>query len=144
MNLIGSHSGLPKAAAAPSKQLTTMDRAALTALNRAGDAAYQAVEKVNAELLTLTYGALVAQLCADLEDVGAVNAQLDTLGYNLGLRLADDFLARTRLRRCRTFAETAEATARVGFKTFRPPRSRAARAALTRALPGCVFGAFSP
>ena len=95
-----------------------MDRAALTALNRAGDTAYQAVEKVNAELLTLTYGALVAQLCEDLEDVAAVNAQLDVLGYNLGLRLADDFLARMRMRRCRTFGETAETVARVGFRVY--------------------------
>lgn len=33
----------------------------------------------NAEVLTLTYGALVRQLVADLDDVDAVNRQLDQM-----------------------------------------------------------------
>lgn len=33
----------------------------------------------NAEVLTLTYGALVRQLVADLDDVDAVNKQLDQM-----------------------------------------------------------------
>jgi len=33
----------------------------------------------NAEIFTLTYGSLVRQLLADLEEVDAVNKQLDTM-----------------------------------------------------------------
>lgn len=33
----------------------------------------------NAEIFTLTYGSLVRQLLADLEEVEAVNKQLDTM-----------------------------------------------------------------
>ncbi|KAK9472682.1 NO signaling/Golgi transport ligand-binding domain-containing protein [Dipodascopsis tothii] len=77
------------------------------------------VEKVNAELVTLTYGSVVAQLCKDFAgDYAAVNAQLDRMGYNIGLRLIEDFLARAATPRCRSFKETAEVVAKVGFKMF--------------------------
>ncbi len=33
----------------------------------------------NAEIFTLTYGSMVRQLIADLEDVNEVNKQLDTM-----------------------------------------------------------------
>jgi len=36
-------------------------------------------EKVNAELFTLTYGALVVQLIKDYEDYAEVNRQLDKM-----------------------------------------------------------------
>ncbi|PWN45343.1 TRAPP I complex [Ceraceosorus guamensis] len=75
-------------------------------------------EKVNAELFTLTYGALVVQLIKDYEDYTAVNAQLDKMGYNIGTRLIEDFLARTGLPKCRDFAETAEVLSKVGFRLF--------------------------
>ena len=52
----------------------------------------------NAELFTLTYGALVVQLIRDYEDYAAVNSQLDKMGYNIGTRLIEDFLARTNSR----------------------------------------------
>jgi hypothetical protein len=34
-------------------------------------------------------------------------------GYNMGTRLIEDFLARTGLQRCSTFAETAEVISKV-------------------------------
>ena len=40
-----------------------------------GDLAFNRMEKVNADLLVLTYGSLVTQLLKDVEDVEAVNAQ---------------------------------------------------------------------
>ncbi|KAL7422378.1 hypothetical protein Q5752_003024 [Cryptotrichosporon argae] len=83
-----------------------------------GDDIWKRTDKVNAELFTLTYGALVVQLIKDYEDYGAVNAQLDKMGYNIGTRLIEDFLARTGLQRCQTFAETAEVVSKVAFKTF--------------------------
>lgn len=46
-----------------------------------GPAAWKGMDKMNSELFTLTYGALVAQLLRDHEDVDAVNAQLDKMGY---------------------------------------------------------------
>lgn len=77
------------------------------------------VDKVNAELLTLSYGSVVAQLCKDFEgDYVKVNKQLEKMGYNIGLRLIEDFLARSGSGRCTNFRDTAEVIAKVGFKMF--------------------------
>ncbi|KAL9625430.1 MAG: hypothetical protein Q9160_000493 [Pyrenula sp. 1 TL-2023] len=77
------------------------------------------VEKVNAELVTLTYGTIVAQLCNDYEnDYIEVNKQLDKMGYDIGMRLIEDFLAKSNAGRCATFKETAEMISKVGFKIF--------------------------
>ncbi|KAL1990394.1 hypothetical protein VTN49DRAFT_6233 [Thermomyces lanuginosus] len=77
------------------------------------------VDKVNAELVTLTYGTLVAQLCQDYDgDYHEVNKQLDKMGYNIGMRLIEDFLAKTAAPRCTNFRETADMIAKVGFKIF--------------------------
>ncbi|UZJ51659.1 hypothetical protein CBS101457_000979 [Exobasidium rhododendri] len=75
-------------------------------------------EKVNAELFTLTYGALVVQLIKDYEDYDEVNKQLDKMGYNIGTRLIEDFLARTNMPACQDFKEVSEVISKVGFKTF--------------------------
>ncbi|ORX38305.1 NO signaling/Golgi transport ligand-binding domain-containing protein [Kockovaella imperatae] len=83
-----------------------------------GDDVWKRTDKVNAELFTLTYGALVVQLIKDYEDYGEVNKQLEKMGYNMGTRLIEDFLARTGLQRCSSFAETAEVISKVAFKTF--------------------------
>lgn len=73
----------------------------------------------NAELVTLTYGSLVAQLCRDYEgDYIKVNKQLERMGYNIGLRLIEDFLSRSNLGRCTNFRDTAETISKVGFKMF--------------------------
>jgi hypothetical protein len=73
------------------------------------------VDKVNAELVTLTYGTIVAQLCRDYEsDYVEVNKQLDKMGYNIGLRLIEDYLAKSNtMRRCSNFRETAEMISKV-------------------------------
>ncbi|KAL2913597.1 hypothetical protein HK105_206899 [Polyrhizophydium stewartii] len=76
------------------------------------------VDKIGAELFTLTYGSLVAQLVKDFEDYGEVNKQLDKMGYNMGTRLIDDYLAKTGSGRCADLRETAEAIAKSGFKLF--------------------------
>ena len=39
-------------------------------------------------------------------------------GYNIGVRLVEDFLARSQVGRCADFRETAEVIAKVGFKMF--------------------------
>ncbi|KIW35200.1 uncharacterized protein PV07_01913 [Cladophialophora immunda] len=77
------------------------------------------VDKVNAELVTLTYGTIVAQLCTDYDyDYTQVNQQLDKMGYNIGMRLIEDFLARSNTGRCGNFRDTAEMISKVGFKIF--------------------------
>ncbi|GAB2216958.1 hypothetical protein Droror1_Dr00000111 [Drosera rotundifolia] len=85
---------------------------------RSGDAIFASVERVNAELFTLTYGAIVRQLVTDLEEVDEVNKQLDQMGYNIGVRLIDEFLAKSNVSRCVDFKETAEVIAKIGFKMF--------------------------
>ncbi|XP_036337841.1 trafficking protein particle complex subunit 3 isoform X2 [Rhagoletis pomonella] len=62
----------------------------------------------NAEFLTLTYGALVTQMLRDFENVEDVNKQLERIGYNMGMRLIEDFLARTSAPRCLEMRETAD------------------------------------
>ncbi|OCL08723.1 BET3 family protein [Glonium stellatum] len=77
------------------------------------------VDKVNAELVTLTYGTIVAQLCKDYEsNYLEVNKQLDKMGYNIGLRLIEDFLAKSNAPACSNFREVAEMISKVGFKIF--------------------------
>ncbi|KAI0797970.1 transport protein particle complex subunit [Abortiporus biennis] len=75
-------------------------------------------EKTNAELFALTYGALVVQLIQDYEDYDEVNKQLEKMGYNIGTRLIEDFLARSPVGRCADFREVGEVVAKVGFKSF--------------------------
>ncbi|KAJ2814135.1 hypothetical protein H4S07_000121 [Coemansia furcata] len=75
-------------------------------------------EKINAELFIFTYGSLVVQLVKDYENYSAVNKQLDKMGYNIGVRMVDDMMARTSLERCTGFSATAEVIAKVGFKLF--------------------------
>jgi len=77
------------------------------------------VEKVNAELVTLTYGTIVAQLCQDYDyDYIEVNTQLERMGYSIGMRLVEDFLARSGTGMCGSFRDTAEVISKVGFKMF--------------------------
>lgn len=73
---------------------------------------------MSSELFTLTYGALVRHLLLDLESPEEVNKQLDKMGQNIGVRLVDDFLAKTSTTRCRNFREAAKTIAETGFKMF--------------------------
>ncbi|KAI9342084.1 transport protein particle complex subunit [Zopfochytrium polystomum] len=75
-------------------------------------------EKINAELFTLTYGSLVAQLIKDYEDYSEVNKQLEKMGYNIGIRLIEDFLARSGISKCGDFRDTADVISKIGFKIF--------------------------
>ncbi|PWN27695.1 TRAPP I complex [Jaminaea rosea] len=75
-------------------------------------------DKISSELFTMTYGSLVIQLIKDYQDYAEVNKQLDKMGYNIGVRLIEDFLARSNISRCSDFRETGEIVAKVGFKMF--------------------------
>jgi len=85
---------------------------------KTGDAAFSKVEKVNSELFSLTYGAIVTQILKDYEEVDATNEQLEKMGYNIGIRLVDEFLAKAQITACQNFSETGEVIAKVGFKMF--------------------------
>lgn len=87
-------------------------------LSKLGDAAFERTDKVSAELLALTYGSFVRQLLIDYEDAEEVNAQLARMGYNIGVRLVDDFLAKSKAPPCASFADTADVVAKVAFKMF--------------------------
>ncbi|EGD81338.1 trafficking protein particle complex subunit 3 [Salpingoeca rosetta] len=76
------------------------------------------VKRVNGELFTMTYGALVAQLLEDYESDDEVNKQLDKMGYNIGVRMVDDFIANTNTERCGSFKETCTTLAKEGFRMF--------------------------
>lgn len=53
-----------------------------------------------------------------------VNKQLDKMGYNIGLRLIEDFLAKSNtMRRCANFRETGEMIAKVCFVLILNPKS---------------------
>ena len=56
----------------------------------------------------MTYGALVSQLLRDYENAEDVNRQLERMGYNIGVRIIEDFLARTTTGRCTDMKDTAE------------------------------------
>ena len=64
-------------------------------LARKGDQAWAKAPKVNGEFFALTYGALVQQVIKDFEDITEVNKQLEKMGYNIGCRLIDEFLAKS-------------------------------------------------
>ncbi|CAD2089236.1 trafficking protein particle complex subunit 3, putative [Plasmodium vinckei vinckei] len=83
-----------------------------------GDAIFAKLEKVNSELLSLTYGALVSQLLKDFEIVDEVNDQLSKMGHNIGVRLIEEFLAKSEISFCEDFEETMEVIAKVAFKMF--------------------------
>lgn len=62
---------------------------------------------------------MVAQLCRDFNNnYSEVNAQLDKMGYNMGVRLIEEFLAKTGAQRCANFRETADMISKVAFKMF--------------------------
>ena len=85
---------------------------------RVGAVAFNKVDKINSELFSLTYGAIVTQLLKDYEEVDATSAQLEKMGYNIGVRLVDEFLAKAQIGTCQSFQETGEVIAKAGFKMF--------------------------
>lgn len=59
---------------------------------------------------------MVAQLCSDLDsNYAEVNNQLDKMGYNIGMRLIEDFFAKSGVPRCANLRETAETISKVRF-----------------------------
>eukprot|EP00940_MAST-03C_sp_MAST-3C-sp2_P003123 g3123.t1 len=76
------------------------------------------IERINPEIFTLTYGALVMQLIKDYEKIAEVNEKLKEIGFNIGVRLIDEFLAKSGTMRCKSFKETVQTIAKVAFKMY--------------------------
>jgi len=56
------------------------------------------------------------QLIQDYDDYGEVNKQLEKMGYNIGTRLIEDFLARSGIGRCADFRDVGEVVAKVSVR----------------------------
>ena len=70
------------------------------------------------ELLSLTYGSIVRQAIEDNEgDVDTANKQIEQIGFNMGQRMVDEFLAKNECEPCKNFKEVAEKVC-IGFKMF--------------------------
>ena len=65
-------------------------------------------KKVNTDLFALTYGSIISQLLLDCDNVEEVNKQLDRMGYNIGLRIIEDYLAKSSTPRCRDLKDVAD------------------------------------
>ena len=76
------------------------------------------VEKMNTELLTFTYGSLIVRLIKDFEKTEEINEQLEKMGFNIGIRLIDDFLAKAGNNACLSFKDTIDVITKVAFKMY--------------------------
>lgn len=73
---------------------------------------------LNPQFLSLTYGAIVAQLVNDLESTQKVNEVLKSFGYNVGIRLIDEFLAKSEKPPATNFKALITAFCGAGFAMF--------------------------
>ncbi|EYC32257.1 hypothetical protein Y032_0003g1480 [Ancylostoma ceylanicum] len=75
--------------------------------------------KMSAELFSLTYGALVTEMLRDYEDPKQVNMRLDKIGFNMGTRLADDFLAKNaHVPKCTDCRQIADVLSKNAIPTY--------------------------
>jgi len=76
------------------------------------------VVNIRNELLSLTYGCIVRQAIEDNEgDVETANKQIELIGFNMGQRMVDEYLAKNECEPCKNFKEVAEKVCG-GFKMF--------------------------
>lgn len=62
---------------------------------------------------------MVAQLCSDFDsNYKEVNKQLDRMGYNIGMRLVEEFFAKSGVQRCVSLRDTAETISKVSLAFF--------------------------
>ncbi|CAD8091853.1 unnamed protein product [Paramecium sonneborni] len=76
------------------------------------------IEKVNSELLTLTYGAIVSQIIKDSDTVIEANEQLEKMGFNIGQRIIDEYLSKAEIKQCRDKNDVAENIGKGAMQMF--------------------------
>ena len=76
------------------------------------------VENINSEFITLTYGSLMVRLIKDYEKPEEINDQLEKMGYNIGIRLIDDFLAKSCLPPPKTFDDAISIITNTALKFY--------------------------
>ncbi|KAJ3437555.1 trafficking protein particle complex subunit 3 [Anaeramoeba flamelloides] len=86
--------------------------------SKLGESAWAKVDKINSEIFTLTYGEVVNSLIQDYETSEEVNVQLDEMGYSIGIRMIDEFLAISEVEQCKSFRDTGEILAKVACKMY--------------------------
>ena len=92
-----------------------------TSASAAGQALWTKMPKANAELFALTYGSLVTELVKDYETADEIHLQLEKMGYSMGVRCVDEFLAKSEqagivVPPCTSLKDTAEVVAKTGFR----------------------------
>ena len=84
-----------------------------------GQALWTKQPKANAELFALTYGALVTEVVGDADgNAQEINEQLEQIGYSIGIRCIDEFLAKSNVPYCKNLEETAYVLGKTAFKMF--------------------------
>ena len=87
-----------------------------------GDSAWGEMKKINSELLTMTYGGIVLQLLKENEyDGDKVNKELEEIGYNIGIRIVEEYLAKVESKKPKasnTFREHIESITYIAFRMF--------------------------
>lgn len=68
--------------------------------------------------MTFTYGSLIMRLLKDYEKTEEINDQLQKMGYNIGIRLVDDFISKGNIGQCQSFKDTIDYIAKIGFKNY--------------------------
>jgi trafficking protein particle complex subunit 3 len=101
-----------------SNQIPSMSK---TPSSATGQALWSKMNKANAELFALTYGALVQELLGDFDTIDEIHLQLDKMGYSMGVRCVDEILAKSEqagivLPPCISLKDTAEVVAKTGFR----------------------------
>mmetsp|Transcript_11069 Transcript_11069/g.20481 ORF Transcript_11069/g.20481 Transcript_11069/m.20481 type:complete len:189 (+) Transcript_11069:94-660(+) len=77
------------------------------------------IPKANAELFALTYGALVTEVMRDADgNAHEVNEQLEKIGYSIGIRSVDEFLAKSNAPYCKSLEDTAQVVGKTAFRMF--------------------------
>jgi trafficking protein particle complex subunit 3 len=95
-------------------------------MKKQGEGLFTKMEKINSELLSVTYGTFVMQLLKDYKSIEEVNNKLESMyscfllfmmdkirGFNIGIRMIDEFFAKSQQGPCSSFEETADVLAKV-------------------------------
>jgi len=92
-----------------------------TSAAASGQALWAKMPKANAALFALTYGSLVTELLRDFDTIPEIHAELEKMGYSMGVRSVDEFLAKSEqsgivVPPCTSLKDTAEVVAKTGFR----------------------------